>query len=287
VPLSLGRRHLTKAAAHRSYARVFRFLSVVSFGLYWMLYFASIVDNTPTEHHHVWNVFTNSVNQSKSSRVMSGMSTTGQKLKRISKHPVISVTSVDIVFTVVSLLAWSFTRNLDVNAMLENSFYSYLPHVISKPEKHVAFRDETVASESTAEPEAEPVVEAITPRKRGRPAKNKAAVTNGAFTPQADSIRQSSRRATRSDDFDSDVDAKNTLRKRRADNYDDDDDADSTYRPDPQTEQEVAEIESDGVTTATDLVQGGEATALAMFLAFVGGLGHLAAGVLGAEVTGA
>jgi type IV secretory pathway VirB10-like protein len=217
---------------------------------------------------------------------MSGMSTTGQKLKRISKHPVISVTSVDIAFTAISLLAWTFTRNLDVNAMLENSLYSYFPYVVSKDEKHVAFKDEAAASQPTPEPEVEvePVVEPITPKKRGRPAKNKTATTNGASIPQAESIRRSSRRAARSDDFDSDVDTKNTLRRRRAD--DEDEDVDSTYRPDAQTEQEVAEIESDGVTTATDLVQGGEATALAMFLAFVGGLGHLAAGALGAEVTG-
>jgi hypothetical protein len=284
VPLSLGRRHVTKAAAHRSYANVFRFISIASFVLYWQLSITSIVDNTPTEHHHVWNVFTNSVNQSKTSRIMSGMSTTGQKLKHISKHPVISVTSVDIAFTAISLLAWTFTRSLDVNAMLENSWYSYIPYVVTKHEKHVAFKHEAAASQSPAEPKVEPIAETVTPRKRGRPAKDRVVATNGSSIPQAESIRRSSRRAMQSDELDSDIDTKSTLRKRRADDYDSD--VDATYQPDAQTEQEVAEIESDGVTTATDLVQGGEATALAMFLAFAGGLGHLAAGALGAEVTG-
>jgi hypothetical protein len=271
-------------AAHRSYARVFRFLSVASFVLYWRLFITNVSANTPHEHHHVWDIFTNSVHKSKTNRLLSGMSTTGQRLRHISKHPVISVTSIDVLFTVISLLAWTFTRNLDVDAILENSILAFL---VPKHEKHVAFKEEAKRlAEFQPEPELdlEPVVDTMTPRKRGRPAKNKAIATNGASISQAGSVRRSSRRTARSADVDSDVDSTANSRKQHMDSYDSD--ADSAYQPDLQTKQEVAETEADGVSTAADLVHGGESTALAMFLAFAGGLGQLAASALGAEVTG-
>jgi hypothetical protein len=62
--------------------------------------------------------------------------------------------------------------------------------------------------------------------------------------------------------------------------------ADATYQPSSEVKREVAETEADGATTAGDFVEAGESTALALFLAFAGGLGQLAAGALGAEVTG-
>jgi hypothetical protein len=273
VPVSLGRQHVSKTAAHRSYARVFRFLSIASFVLYWRLFITNVSANTPNEHHHVWDIFTNSVNKSKTNRVFSGISTTGQRLRHISKHPVISVTSLDVLFTVVSLLAWTFTRDLDVDAILENSILSFL---VPKHEKHVAFEDDAKRlADLQPEPELEPkpVIETTTPRKRGRPTKNKAvAAINGAPASLAGSVRRSARRAPHSADPD------------HVDDYDSD--ADAVYQPDAETKREVAEIEADGTSTAADLVHGGESTALAMFLAFAGGLGQLAAGTLGAEVTG-
>ena len=63
-----------------------------------------------------------------------------------------------------------------------------------------------------------------------------------------------------------------------------DSDADSTYKPSAAEREEVAQTESDGAPSE-DLVHGGEATALGLALTFLGGLGQLSAGVLGAEVT--
>jgi hypothetical protein len=143
VPVSLGRQHATKHAAHRSYARVFQFLSTVSFVLYWTLWVADITANTPREHHNVWDVMKNSVglstDDSLTSRLLSGVSATGQKLKYISKHPINSVTSTDVLFTVISLLTWTFTRDLEVESILENSI---LAPFMPKHEKHVTFEED-------------------------------------------------------------------------------------------------------------------------------------------------
>jgi hypothetical protein len=284
VPLSLGRQHVSRSAAHRSYTKVFHFLSIVSFVLYWTMVVANVSDNTPKEHHHhFWDVFKNSVelkaDNSWSNRVLTGISTTGQKLKHISKHPIISVTSLDVLFTAISLFTWTFTRDLDVDAIMENSILSFF---VPKHEKHVAFVDDA-KSPADLQPEAEPVLETTTPRKRGRPAKNKAPL-NGASTSLAGPVRRSGRKATRTTDLDSDDELTTISQKARGTDYESDSDA--AYRPSSKTKRDVAETEADGATTAADLVHSGESTALAMFLAFAGGLGSLAAGALGAEVTG-
>ncbi|KAF1914657.1 hypothetical protein BDU57DRAFT_454824 [Ampelomyces quisqualis] len=284
VPPSLGRQHATKTAAHRSYSKVFHFLSIASFLLYWTLFAANVSGNTPKEHHHVLDVFRNSVglktDNSWSHRVLSGLSTTGQRLKHISKNPIISVTSVDVLFTAIALLAWTFTRDLDVDSILENSILAFF---VPKHEKHVAFEDDIKPLiDNTLEPvpELQSVLETTTPRKRGRPAKNKTAV-NGAPASLAGSIRRSAIKATGSVDLDSDAESTIMSRKARIAQ-----DPDSAYQPSSKTKQEVAETEADGATAAADLIHSGESTGLALFLAFAGGLGLLASSALGAEVTG-
>ncbi|CAO2652573.1 Nn.00g008560.m01.CDS01 [Neocucurbitaria sp. VM-36] len=284
VPVSLGRQHTSKAAAHRSYAKVFYVLSIASFLLYWRLFISRIYVNTPNEESHIWNVFSNSVGKKKPNRLLSGISITGQKLKHISKDPAISVTSLDVLFTTISLLTWTFTRDLDVDAILENSILSFLA---PKHEKHVAFEDQLA---KVQEHFSEPVVtETTTPKKRGRPSK-KAAAVNGTSAPPAappastGSVRRSSRKKTRSVDLDSDAESITSARKTRSADYESD--GDSTYQPSEKTKLAVANTEADGVTTAEDLASASESTALALFLAFAGGLGQLAAGALGAEVSG-
>lgn len=276
MPVSLGRQHTSKAAAHRSYSKVFYVLSIGSFLLYWRLFVSNIYSNTPSEPSHIWDIISNSASKesTKTNRLLSGISVTGQKLKYISKHPAISVTSLDVLFTTISLLTWTFTRNLDVDALLENSVLSFLA---PKHEKHVAFEDQLAkVQESLPEPLA---AEPVTPRKRGpgRPSK-KAATVNGTSAAPASStgsVRRSSRKKTRSVDLDSDA---------HSANYESD--ADSTYQPSEKTKRAIAETEADGATTAGDLAHAGESTALALFLTFAGGLGQLAAGALGAEVSG-
>ena len=178
-----------------------------------------------------------------------------------------------MLFTTISLLAWTFTRNLDVDAILDSSILSFL---VPKHEKHVAFVDDVKRlahlepeSEPKASPSSEPVVETTTPKKRGRPAKSKAVpapaaapVVNGA------SLRRSTRRG-----------------KSEALHRDHDSDGESAYQPNSTTQRAIAETEADG-SPELDLVHGGESTALALFLTFVGGIGQLAASALGAEVTG-
>lgn len=284
VPISLGRQHTSKAAAHRSYAKIFYVLSIASFLLHWRLFASNIYVNTPDERHHIWDVVTNSIGKKQAStpnRLLSGISITGQKLKHISKHPAISVTSLDVLFTTISLLTWTFTRNLDVDAILENSVLSFLA---PKHEKHVAFKDELArVKEDISEPVA---IVATTPKKRGRPSKKTASVngTSAAPTTSTGSIRRSTRGKTRSVDLDSDAESVLTRRKTRSANYESD--VDSTYQPSENTKRAIAETEADGATTIGDVAHAGESTALALFLTFAGGLGQLAAGALGAEVTG-
>lgn len=252
--------------------------------LHWRLFASNIYVNTPDERHHIWDVVTNSIGKKQAStpnRLLSGISITGQKLKHISKHPAISVTSLDVLFTTISLLTWTFTRNLDVDAILENSVLSFLA---PKHEKHVAFKDELArVKEDISEPVA---IVATTPKKRGRPSKKTASVngTSAAPTTSTGSIRRSTRGKTRSVDLDSDAESVLTRRKTRSANYESD--VDSTYQPSENTKRAIAETEADGATTIGDVAHAGESTALALFLTFAGGLGQLAAGALGAEVTG-
>ncbi|KAH3943904.1 hypothetical protein HBH70_152610 [Parastagonospora nodorum] len=265
VPVSLGRQHVSKTAAHRSYARVFQYLSAMSFMLYWILLFADITKHTPAEPHSTVDRLKKlvglSVNSSLNSRILSGISEAAQLLKKISKDPIISATSTDVLFTVISLLTWTFTRDQDVESILENSMLAFL---VPKHEKHVAFEEDAKLA-TDLQPEPEVLLDTTTPRKRGRPSKNKSILTSPAAS-STGSIRRSSRRSARNTDIDSDVD--------------------STYQPSSTTKREVAETETDGTHSEQDLVQSAESTALALFLTFAGGLGQLAAGALGAEVTG-
>jgi hypothetical protein len=244
-------------------------LSLAALVLHWKLFFVAIDANTPSEHVSMYDSFMKSIGRhdhTKSNRLLSGIDNTAQRLKKISRHPVIGVTTSDVLFTTISLLIWTFTRDLDIAAILDNSIFSFLTP--TRPEKHVAFDGEMV--EVTDEsPEPESAVPALTPRKRGRP--KKGALTNGASSSAAHSTTGSAGSMRRS-----------TRNKGRSD-YESE--AEETYEPPNSAKKALAEIESDGATTSEDLVHGGEATALAMFMAFVGGLGQLAASVLGAEVT--
>ncbi|KAF1939916.1 hypothetical protein EJ02DRAFT_435997 [Clathrospora elynae] len=273
VPVALGHKHTSKAAAHRSYAKVFYALSLASFLVYWRVWATNLYVNAPTQHSHVYEVFANSLGKKdslKSNQFLTSVSNTALKLKNISKHPAISVTSFDVIFTAISLLTWTFTRDLDLHGILESSILSFL---ISKDEKHVTFKDDlTRVMEHSSESSP---VEAITPRKRGRLAK-KPALVNGTSTaahsiPTPGSLRRSIQRKTRDVDADSDEDMGHP---------------DVTYQPSQKTKRAVEGIESDGAQADGELAEASESTAVALLLAFFGGLGQLAAGTLGAEVTG-
>lgn len=171
-------------------------------------------------------------------------------------------------FTTVSLLTWTFTRDLDVHSILESSVLSFL---VPSHEKHVTFEKELArVMEHVKEPS--PALETTTPKKRGRPSK-KANGSSSAAQPVSPSgpVRRSTRGKVYSPESDADVLA---------------DEADATYQPNGEMKREVEAMESDGSLSDGDVVSAGESTALALFLAFFGGLGQVAAGTLGAEVTG-
>ncbi|KAI8932822.1 hypothetical protein NX059_010305 [Plenodomus lindquistii] len=276
VPVSLGHQHASKAAAHRSYAKVFYVLSFASLMLYWRVFVSTIFVSTPAKAKHgvVYDLFHNTHGKDATNRLLVGISNAGQKFKTISKHPAISVVSLDVAFTIITLLTWTFTRDLDVDNLLESSILSFLA---PKHDKHVAFKQELTKLMET-EPTAP--LDPTTPRKRGRPSKSAVATVNGASSATSalsGSLRRSSRRKAANDEFDAELIAPRTP---------DDSDDDSTYVPNEETRRAVAETEADGAQGDGDVVRAGESTALALFLAMMGGVGQLASAVLGAEVTG-
>jgi len=172
-------------------------------------------------------------------------------------HPALSATRSDVLLTALGMVVWAFLKGLDVNEMLNSSFLASIFNTSDKYEKHVAFEDEL---------ESEPVKvasPATTPAKRrGRPKKNGSVAAPAA--PTQSSLRRSSRRKTVSE-LESD--------------------SDDAYNPDTHTRNELAVTEHDTAEN-DDLVADGEAAALGLGFFAVGGLGALAAAVLGAEVGG-
>ncbi|KAJ4288454.1 hypothetical protein N0V90_011689 [Kalmusia sp. IMI 367209] len=258
--LRWGDHHVSKASAHRSYARVFYVLSIASFILHWKIFGFALFANTPLKEGSVYDRFKHAVGKGRStpSRLHEGINNLAQKLKPISIHPAVSVTTSDVFFTSVSLLAWAFIRDLDVETMLENSLFSFLAP--RKQEKHVEI------AEPKEEDDDEPVP-ATTPKKRGRP--KKSTLTNGASSSSAASqstgtLRRSTRRGLRSD-FESD--------------------AEDAYEPSSTATRDINQTETDGAAITEDIVGPAESTALALFFFFIGGLGQVSASVLGAEVT--
>jgi len=250
--------------------KTFQVVGISSILLYWTVFVTNIFDNTPPENTSVYDLLKNAVgkhNTSKTDRLLTGIAITAEKLKLVSTHPVISATASDVFFTILSLLSWTFIRDLDVDGLLENSVFLFLAP--SKADKHVAFEREHRKAEVEEIESDAASIPSITPKKRGRPKKNVTVNHVGSGTPSSvpstGTLRRSSRRKTRSD-YESDME--------------------ETYEASSATKKAVNQTETDGTATAQDLVHSGESTALALFLAFVGGLGQLAAGVLGAEVTG-
>lgn len=227
--------------------------------------------NRPSQRSHVWDLVANSFGRSDAPQVnklLASISNAGQKLKHISTHPAISVTSLDVLFTAVGLFTWTFTRDLDVHSMLESSVLSFL---VPSHEKHVTFKEELAKVMEKVE-EPSPLLETTTPRKRGRPSKK---ANGSSSSAQAASSAEPLRRSTRGKAHSPDSDAGSFSGE-----------PDATYQATEETRRAVQAMEADGSAPESDLVSAGEATALAMFLAFVGGLGQLASGTLGAEVAG-
>lgn len=222
-------------------------------------------------------------------RLVAGISDTFQHLKHVSKHPAISVTGSDVAFTVISLLAWAFIRQLDVNDILDNSVLSFLrsddPEQSTGDSKFQKALSKVKKSVSPApkHEEEEESIPPVTPRRRGRPKKSEAPAPSAAAHTATSatagatgSLRRSTRRRTG---------AANSISE-KSNPFSESEDADSAYEPSRRDRNVLEQMEMDRSPVTEDLIAGGETTALGLVLGFFGGLGQVAAGVLGAEVTG-
>lgn len=231
----------------------------------------ALLANTPLSENSVYDRLKHRLEEatgrgrSTSNRLYEGLSILALKLKPISIHPAVSVTTSDVFFASISLFAWAFVRDLDVGTMLDNSVLSFFSS--NKSEKHVEFDDETkIKALPAASEEPEDIIPAITPKKRGRP--KKGALTDGASSSKADlnALKRPTRRGLQRGEFS-------------------DPDPDDAFEPTPAAKRDVDQMETDGEHITDDLVGPAESTALALFLGFLGGLGQVSASVLGAEVT--
>lgn len=306
TPVSLGISHPTKAHAHRSYATVFHFLAIVSFVFYARVFYLNMRDAVPAASP-IWDLFANAVGRdtSRTNRLLQGFGSFARKLSKVSQHPALSITSLDVLFTSLSLLTWTFTRDLDVEALLSSSILSFL---VPNHRHHIRFFEPLIRKLDAASNLSDPADTIPTttppPKKRGRrSAADKAAIAEASSSsttalPASPETGRSTRRSTRRTAlaaFDDAVETVtgsptpqsqsiNTL-PTHADDDADDADADPSYVPDLQTQHELQETEADGAGS-DDYFEAAESTALALFLTFLGGLGQLASAGLGAEVRG-
>jgi hypothetical protein len=303
TPVALGISHPTKAHAHRSYATVFHFLAIVSLVFYARIFYITMRDSVPAPPNAVWELFANAVGRdtSRTNRLLQGFGTVARKLSKVSAHPALSVTVLDVLFTGLSLLTWTFTRDLDVEALLDSSILSFL---VPKHREHIRFFEPIIKKLDAATNLSDPaeVIPSTTPKKRGRKpkqenaAEDEAAATGTATGSQTSPTQKSTRRSTRRSAlaaFDSAVETVTGTKTPGSQTIDDftaaepeDDDADATYVPDEKTLQEIQQTEFDGAETEGDYAEAAESTGLALFLTFFGGLGQLASAALGAEVAG-
>jgi hypothetical protein len=231
----------------------------------------ALLANTPLTQNSVYDRLKHRLEEaagrgrSTPNRLHEGLSTLALKLKPVSIHPAVSVTTSDVFFATVTLFVWAFIRDLDVGAMLDNSVLSFLTS--NKSEKHVEFEDKPTmrALPATDSEEPEELVPVSTPKRRGRP--KKSTLTNDtAFSSDLNALKRPTRRGLRTGEF-ADVDP------------------DDAYEPTAAAKRDVDQMETDGENITDDLVGPSESTALALFLGFIGGLGQVSASVLGAEVT--
>ncbi|KAF2816545.1 uncharacterized protein BDZ99DRAFT_375830 [Mytilinidion resinicola] len=257
IPSSWGIQHNTTTSAHRSLLSFFRFASFVSPVFYIFDTFRSFQAETPSKHYtgynYVWNMHTGGIRSpyDRATGAISGF------LESLSKHPGLSATSSDVALAALSLCIWAFVRGLDVSEMLNSGFLAYF-FGNDKHAKHVAFGTE-LESKPVEEPSPS---ETPGKRTRGRPKKSETVSKKNGIV--SGSLRRSTRRKTISEQGS---------------------DSEDSFKPSTHTKDEIAATEHD-TAEGDDLVADGEAAALGLGLYIVGGLGTIAAAVLGAEIAG-
>jgi hypothetical protein len=127
--VSMRAQHTSTKNVYRCYAAVYRQLSTVSTILYIRAIFSSIYSDTPSDPSYIQDVFSNTITfpiNAKSMRFFSGTSAAGLNIAPLSKHPIISATSLDVMFAAISLLGWVYICNPDVESLLESSTLYYV-----------------------------------------------------------------------------------------------------------------------------------------------------------------
>ncbi|KAJ4376529.1 hypothetical protein N0V86_006642 [Didymella sp. IMI 355093] len=299
TPVAFGVAHTTKSHAHRSYQTVFHFLSAVAFVFYARVFYLNMRDSVPAPPSAVWQLFANAVGSetTRTNRLLQGLGLVARKLSKVSQHPALSVTTLDVMFTSLSLLTWTFTRDLDPEAILESSILSPL---VPKHKQHVRFFEPIIKKLDAATNLSDPaeVIPSTTPRKGRKSKAEKAAEAEAASTALSsspESSKKGTRRSTRRsalaafDDAIENITGSPTPQSQTVDDFaqeePEDDVNDRTYVPDEKTHHEIQETEADGAGS-DDYVEAAESTGLALFLTFLGGVGQLASAALGAEVAG-
>lgn len=297
TPVAWGISHPTKAHAHRSYQTVFHFLSAVAFVFYARVFYLNMRDSVPAPPNAVWELFANAVGSetTRTNRLLQGLGLVARKLSKVSQHPALSVTTLDVMFTSLSLLTWVFTRDLDPESILESSILSPL---VPKHKQHVRFFEPIIKKLDAATnlSDSAEVIPTTTPKKGRKTKAEKAAeAASTALSASPESSKKSTRRSTRKSTlaaFDDAVEQATGSPTPQSQTINDfaraepeDDPNDKTYVPDEKTHHEIQETEADGAGS-DDYVEAAESTGLALFLTFLGGVGQLASAALGAEVAG-
>ncbi|KAF2497162.1 hypothetical protein BU16DRAFT_459109 [Lophium mytilinum] len=264
IPSSWGIQHKTTTSAHRYLLSLFRSAFWVSPLFYGIDIYRSFQAETPSKHYTGYNYVYNMHSKGVRSPYDRATSAISGFLESLSKHPALSATSCDVVLAALSLCIWAFARGLDVDEMLNSSVLAYL-FGTGKHDKHVAFDDKV-----TPQP-VEETSSSQTPgkRTRGRPKKSESTPKKiETVSKKNGSASGPLRRSTR----------RKTISEQGSDSED-------SFKPSTHTKDEIAATEHD-TTEGDDLVADGEAAALGLGLYILGGLGSLAAAVLGAESAG-
>jgi hypothetical protein len=260
--------HRPSLSVHQSYKNVFSTLRWLSLPIFWRQLWIVSLAAVAAERSSVYDFLLHPVSKHNDSRegLAASLKIAAQRLKVVSANPIISATSSDVLFTIIALCTWAFIRNLSVDDMLD--FRVPLPFSPKywKKEKELPAPKDADSDKDGNTIEVKPAP--TTPRKRGRPRKNgnaPAATSTSSSTPSTAALRRSTRRKTRSE-----VDSE----------------PEESFEPSPRLSEEVTHTDADGSGAPEDVVAGGEAAALGLFLTFIGGLGELTASVLGAEAAG-
>ncbi|KAF1922468.1 uncharacterized protein M421DRAFT_426867 [Didymella exigua CBS 183.55] len=226
TPVAFGSAHPTKSHARRSYQAVFHFLSVVAFVFHARVFYLNMRDAVPAPPAAVWDLFASAVGSetTRANRLLQGLGLVARKLRNVSQHPALSVTTVDVAFTALALLTWTFTRDLDPEAILESSVLSPL---VPGHRQHVRFFEPVIRKLDAAANLSEPVIRKLdaaanlsepvirkldaatnlsdpaeiipttTPSKSGRRTRADAGASTTAVSAPREASEQASRRSTR------------------------------------------------------------------------------------------